>query len=79
MFKSIISKIEKESKYKFEPNYINKVSTDKAIAILAEHSRSATFLIGDGVIPENVGRGYIKKTDKKKQWLYSKFRRRFYY
>ena len=60
LFKSIISKIEKESKYKFgKPNYINKVSTDKAIAILAEHSRSATFLIGDGVIPENVGRGYI--------------------
>ena len=60
LFKGIISKIEKESKYKFgNPKNINKVSTDKAIAILAEHSRSATFLIADGVIPENVGRGYI--------------------
>ena len=60
LFESIISKIEKESKYNFgKPKNINKVSTDKAIAILAEHSRSATFLIADGVIPENVGRGYI--------------------
>ena len=46
--------------FKFgKPQEINKVSSDKAIAILAEHSRSATFLIADGVIPENVGRGYI--------------------
>ena len=60
LFKSIIAKIEKGSKYEFgNPAVINKVSTDKAIAILAEHSRSATFLIADGVIPENVGRGYI--------------------
>ena len=60
LFKSIIAKIEKRSKYEFgNPSVINKVSTDKAIAILAEHSRSATFLIADGVIPENVGRGYI--------------------
>ena len=60
IFKSIITKIEKESEYEFgKPTLINKVSTDKAIAILAEHSRSATFLIADGVIPENIGRGYI--------------------
>ena len=60
LFRSIIAKIEKGSKYEFgNPTVINKVSTDKAIAILAEHSRSATFLIADGVIPENVGRGYI--------------------
>ena len=60
LFKNLINKIERESKYEFgNPIIINKVSTDKAIAILAEHSRSATFLIADGVIPENVGRGYI--------------------
>tara|TARA_E500000331_G_scaffold343413_1_gene378199 strand:+ start:1045 stop:3900 length:2856 start_codon:yes stop_codon:yes gene_type:complete len=60
LFEKIIEKIEKNCKYKFgKPKEINKVSSDKAIAILAEHSRSATFLIADGVIPENVGRGYI--------------------
>ena len=60
LFKKIINKIEESSNFKFgKPQEINKVSSDKAIAILAEHSRSATFLIADGVIPENVGRGYI--------------------
>ncbi len=32
---------------------------DRAIRIVAEHSRSASFLIGDGVIPGNSGRGYV--------------------
>ena len=60
LFQKIINKIEDSSDFKFgNPQQINKVSSDRAIAILAEHSRSATFLIADGVIPENVGRGYI--------------------
>ena len=60
LFEKIIKKIEENTNFIFgKPQEINKVSSDKAIAILAEHSRSATFLIADGVIPENVGRGYI--------------------
>ena len=27
--------------------------------VIADHARSITFLIGDGVLPENVGRGYV--------------------
>jgi alanyl-tRNA synthetase len=30
-----------------------------ALNIVAEHARSASFLIGDGVIPGNTGRGYV--------------------
>ena len=32
---------------------------DRAIRIVAEHARSSAFLIGDGVIPGNSGRGYV--------------------
>ena len=32
---------------------------DFSLQVLADHARSLTFLIGDGVLPSNAGRGYV--------------------
>ena len=32
---------------------------DVSLKVIAEHGRATTFLIGDGVLPSNDGRGYI--------------------
>ncbi len=34
-------------------------ATNVSTRVLADHSRAVTFLIGDGVRPENLGRGYV--------------------
>jgi alanyl-tRNA synthetase len=55
IFQGIIRNIEKLSgkKYRQHPK------DDVSMRVIADHSRAVTFLICDGVLPSNEGRGYV--------------------
>jgi alanyl-tRNA synthetase len=54
-FRPIIRFVEKISGKHYKENEENDVS----IRVIADHSRAVTFLIGDGILPSNEGRGYV--------------------
>jgi len=55
LFQGLISSISKIAGKK----YGNSPENDVSMRVIADHGRAITFLIGDGVIPSNEGRGYV--------------------
>jgi len=54
-FQPIIRSVEKIGGKKYGANE----ETDISTRVIADHSRAVTFLIGDGILPSNEGRGYV--------------------
>ncbi|HLD44089.1 MAG TPA: alanine--tRNA ligase, partial [bacterium] len=57
LFSPIIKTIEALVQKKYTHDLTNE--NDVSIRVLADHIRSSVFLIGDGVLPSNEGRGYV--------------------
>ena len=55
IFRDIIAKVEELAgrRYGDDPK------SDLSFRVIADHARSSAFLIGDGVMPSNEGRGYV--------------------
>lgn len=52
---SILRKVEEISKY----NYGSEDEKDVSVRVITDHARAMTFLVSDGVLPSNEGRGYV--------------------
>ncbi|MBT7697708.1 MAG: alanine--tRNA ligase [Desulfobacterales bacterium] len=55
LFRPIIEKVENLS----GKNLGHSSKDDISMKVIADHSRAAAFLIGDGILPSNEGRGYV--------------------
>ena len=55
LFRDIILRIEEVSQKK----YGDDEKQDVAFRVISDHARALSFLIGDGIIPSNEGRGYV--------------------
>ncbi|MEJ2167408.1 MAG: alanine--tRNA ligase [Desulfobacterales bacterium] len=55
LIRPIIEKTELLAEKKMEESR----ETEVAMKVIADHSRAAAFLIGDGILPSNEGRGYV--------------------
>lgn len=55
LFQEIITKIAQAAGLAYDKKFENAVS----FRVIADHARATTFLVADGVLPSNEGRGYV--------------------
>ncbi len=55
LFRALIGRAERLAKV----SYGTSEEVDTALRVIADHSRAAAFLVADGVMPSNEGRGYV--------------------
>lgn len=55
LIRPIMEKVEELAEKKLGQGW----ESDVAMKVIADHSRAAAFLIGDGILPSNEGRGYV--------------------
>lgn len=65
IFSGVIKEIEQDSGKKYEDN-------KKIFRVIADHARSATFLLSEGVIPSNLGQGYVLRRILRRAIRYGK-------
>jgi alanyl-tRNA synthetase len=56
----------------FDVSYGADAKTDTALRIIADHSRATEFLIHDGVLPANDGRGYVLRKIMRRALRYAR-------
>ncbi len=59
LFTPLIKRAEQLTGHKVEPEHEVDDRSRASLRIIADHARAATFLISDGVHPQNEGRGYV--------------------
>jgi alanyl-tRNA synthetase len=67
-FRAILDAIAEISGHRYGGDM--KDDRDTAARVICDHSRSTTFLIGDGVIPSNEGRGYVLRKIMRRAMLH---------
>ncbi len=68
LFTPVIARLEQLSGKKYGENS----AYDVAMRVIADHARATTFLVADGVLPANEGRGYVLRRIMRRAVRYGK-------
>lgn len=68
LFQNIISDIAKKAHLE----YGKSEETDTALRVIADHMRATVFLISDGIVPSNEGKGYVLRRIMRRAIRYAK-------